>query len=117
MYITNRSVATTIILSIVTCGIYYYVWMYQTSQDVNNTIGDTSENAGLEILFTIITCGIYGYYWLWKYNKKLFDLSLKMGKNTSDNSVVCLVLAIFGFSIVSQGIMQSQINFLAQPQA
>ena len=42
MYITNRSVETTIILSIVTCGIYYYVWMYQTSQEVNNTIGAVS---------------------------------------------------------------------------
>lgn len=102
-----------IILSLVTCGIYYYVWMYQTSQEINNSLGDMSENPGLEILLTILTCGIYGFYWLYKYNHKILRLSGNMQKTISDNTVICVLLAIFGFAIVSQGIMQSQINFLS----
>ena len=113
MYIRNKSIPMVIILSLVTCGIYYYVWMYQTSEEINNSLGDTQENSGLEILLTIITCGIYGLYWLYKYNHKILRLATNMGKPVSDNSVICIVLAIFGFMIVSQGIMQSQINFLA----
>ncbi len=113
MYIQNKSIPMVIILSLVTCGIYYYVWMYQTSQEINNSLGDTNENSGLEILFTFLTCGIYGFYWIYKYNHKILRLASNMQKTVSDNTVVCVILSIFGFMIVSQGIMQSQINFLA----
>lgn len=106
-----------ILLSIVTCGIYYYIWMYQTSEEVNNTIGDTSESAGTEVLLTIITCGIYGYYWIYKYNRKVYQLATNVNLTASDNSLVCIILAIFGLAIVSQGIMQSQINYIVDNHA
>ena len=121
MYIQNKSIAMVILLSIFTCGIYYYIWMYQTSQEINNTLGEVGDSAGMEVLLSIVTCGIYGIYWLYKYNQRLNRLTANMGFPTSDNSVVCIVLAIFGLIVVSQGIMQSQINFLAdngpRPQA
>ena len=106
-----------IILSIVTCGIYYLIWMYQTSEEVNNTLGDTRDGPGLEVLLTIVTCGIYGLYWLYKYNQKLVRLGNNMGVSLSDNSIICLVLAIFGLTVVALGIMQSQINELADKGA
>ena len=53
MYITNRSVATTIILSIVACGIYYYVWMYQTSQEVNNILLGAGRFSGFPLFINI----------------------------------------------------------------
>ena len=117
MYIQNKSIPMVIILSIVTCGIYYLIWMYQTSEEVNNTLGDTRDGPGLEVLLTIVTCGIYGLYWLYKYNQKLVRLGNNMGVSLSDNSIICLVLAIFGLTVVALGIIQSQINELADKGA
>ena len=57
----KKSIAMIIILTIITCGIYYYVWMYQLSDDVSRFTGDRSTTPGTEILLTIITCGIYGF--------------------------------------------------------
>ena len=113
MYIQNRSIPMVIILSIVTCGIYFYIWIYQVSLEINNTLGHSQESAGLEVLFSILTCGIYTISWFYKYAKKLVTLSENMGAPVTDNSLVCLLLPIFGLQVVSQGIMQSQINMLA----
>lgn len=118
MYIRNKSVATTILLTIFTCGIYYYIWMYQTSEEINNTLGDTGDSGGMEVLLAIVTCGLYGIYWVYKYNQKLYRLINNMGLVASDNSMLCVVLAglniiIPGLLIVAQGITQSQINFIA----
>ena len=81
-----------IILSIVTCGIYFYIWIYQVSLEINNTLGHSQESAGLEVLFSILTCGIYTIYWFYKYAKKLVTLSENMGAPVTDNSLVCLLL-------------------------
>ena len=99
MYIQNKSIPMVIILSIVTCGIYYLIWMYQTSEEVNNTLGDTRDGPGLEVLLTMVRLGN------------------NMGVSLSDNSIICLVLAIFGLTVVALGIMQSQINELADKGA
>ena len=112
MYIQNRSIPMVIILSLVTCGIYSLVWLYQTSQEVSNTVGD-SDSPGVELLLCIVTCGIYTIYWWYKYSKKLVTLSERIGVSPTDNSLICLLLSIFGLGIVSMGIMQSQINDLA----
>ena len=77
MYIQNRSIPMVIILSLVTCGIYSLVWLYQTSQEVSNTVGD-SDSPGVELLLCIVTCGIYTIYWWYKYSKKLVTLSERM---------------------------------------
>ena len=112
MYIRNRSIPMIIILSLVTCGIYGLIWLYQTSQEVSNTLGD-GDSSGLEVLLCVITCGLYTIYWWYKYSKKLVLLSQKMGAAVTDNSLICLLLSVFGLGIISMGIMQSQINDLA----
>ena len=107
----KKSIAMIIILTIITCGIYYYVWMYQLSDDVSRFTGDRSTTPGTEILLTIITCGIYGNYWIYKYSKKMWEISINVGvPYPSDNSIINLVVAIFGLSLVSMGIMQNQLN-------
>ena len=83
------------------------MWMYQLSDDVSRFTGDRSTTPGTEILLTIITCGIYGLYWIYKYSKKMWEISINVGvPYPSDNSIINLVVAIFGLSLVSMGIMQ-----------
>ena len=114
MYIRNRSIPMIIILSIVTCGIYYLIWLYQTESELNNTLGDTKDSPGLELLLVIVTCGLYSIYWFYKYCKKTAELSERMQVlPADDNSLPCLLLCIFGFGVISMAILQYQINRLA----
>ncbi|SFB39357.1 DUF4234 domain-containing protein [Clostridium frigidicarnis] len=106
----KRNIFECIILSILTCGIYFLVWMVMLSNDLSRYDGEPEEG-GLELVYSIVTCGIYYIYWNYKMGKRLYRLN-GINNRASDNSVVYLILSIFGFGIISQSIMQSEINDL-----
>ena len=67
MPITKRNLATCIILSIVTCGIYSLYWFIVITDDAKNASNDVSgASGGTALLLSIVTCGIYGIYWAYK---------------------------------------------------
>lgn len=117
MPIQKRDIAIAVILSLVTCGIYSYYWMYKLTEDSNFLSRDNSLDPALSIVFTIITCGIYGYYWAYKIGKNMATAQNLHGKVPNDNSVLYLVLAIFGFAIVDYALIQNDINDLVEFQA
>ena len=81
---TKRSVATVIILTIVTCGIYGWYWMYTTSNELQKESGQ-SQLSPMAIL-----------------------LNARRGI-TSDNNVLYIILGLF-IPIVLIGIVQNEIN-------
>ena len=102
-----RSIPAAIILSIVTCGIYGLYWMYKLNNEINEMAEDTQSPEGLMvILLSIITCGIYGLYWNYQMGRKCDYIT---GRDAS-SSILFLVLALFGLSIVSFALMQDTIN-------
>jgi hypothetical protein len=105
----KRSVATAIILSIVTCGIYNIIWMISLSNEVSAFNGENQEG-GMEFLLMLVTCGIYGIYWYYKMGQKLVRAKQRAGQYAQDNSILYLILALFGLGIVSMALMQSQAN-------
>lgn len=107
---TKREIWVVIVLSLFTFGIYYLYWIYAFSNDIKTALDDSEINPTLELLLTIITCGIYGYYWMYKYGKLIAKTQDKFNMTIEDNAILYLILSIFGFSIINQGIMQSQIN-------
>ncbi len=108
--VPNRNIVTSIILTIVTCGIYGIYWMI-TLQDDSNLISDDNTTSGVMVfLLSLITCGIYGLYWYYKMGQKLFIAGQKYGKQVNDNSLIYLLLGIFGFGIVNYCLMQSDLN-------
>ncbi len=112
--IYKRDIAMAVILSIITCGIYGLYWFICLTNESNHISDDReTANGGLALLYTIITCGIYSYYWNYKMGKKMYEAGKLHNKDISDNSVLYLVLAIFGLSIVSYCIIQSDLNKFA----
>ncbi len=109
MKITQKSIPVLIILSIVTCGIYYLYWIYNTSSEIQAETLNSDVSPALELVFSLF-CGIYQIYWMYKYSKKIVEMYARRGVQTSDNSIVALILSIFGLSIVSAAILQSQLN-------
>lgn len=106
----QRSVATVIILSILTCGIYAIYWYYVTMRDINEYLQISDMSPVVEIILMMVTFGIYYLYWMYKYGQRIADATEKAGLPRKDDAVLCLILSLFGLSIVSMGILQSNIN-------
>ncbi len=110
--IERRDIAISVVLSIITLGIYALYWMYQISEDVNALVGRQWHcSSGIVILLTIVTFGIYGIYWWYMAGQALdeYIVSKESGMPGS-RGVVYLVLSIFGLSIVSLALCQNELN-------
>ncbi len=102
----NRSVVSVVLLSIFTCGIYELYWYYVMAEDMNNAdkTKPNLTNFIIAILLSIITCGIYGIYWMFRFYEKSDAITKK------SNLILYFILSFFGLSIVSNALLQSDIN-------
>ena len=118
IYISERSIGMCILLSIVTCSIYSYYWLYCLANDIERCCqakGKASPgDPGMVVLLTIVTCGLYGIYFYWKAGKVLNELDFDNGFKVPDNSIVMLVLPIVGLGIISMAICQSSLNDISR---
>ena len=81
--IKRRSIAVSIILSIVTCGIYDYFWIASLTNDTNKALKKENEMSGLVVaLLTFITFGIFGFYWAYRMGEKVDLIEGKANGNT-----------------------------------
>jgi hypothetical protein len=107
----KKSVPLVILLSFITCGIYPIYWMYDTTRRLAELNRDDSINPGLSVLFSIITCGIYSIYWWYKLGEMFVESQARQDVYPIvDNKILFLLLSIFGLSIVSVLILQSDLN-------
>ena len=120
MLLEKRSVATVILLSFFTCGLYLFYWYFKVYEELEFITGKTpTENGyGLDLLLVIITCGIWGIYVDYKISLAIFEYQKRSGLPASDTSMVAVVLDVVGYvsaygtGIVSSAIHQDQINGL-----
>lgn len=108
----RRDIVLSIVLTIVTCGIYGMYWFVCLTNDANRAADEPQgTSGGMALLLTIVTCGIYGIYWNYKMGKKLYVVQIKRNvPNPNDNSVLFLILALVGLSIVNFCLIQDELN-------
>ena len=111
--IKQRDIVVAVLLTIVTCGIYGIYWFVVLTDDVATANEDSNFSGAKSLLFTIITCGIYGIYWNYKIGKEIYEAGQKRGIDISDNSVLYLILGIFGLGIVNYCMVQDELNKIA----
>ena len=110
-YIQKRNIAVCIILSIVTCGIYEFYWLYKMAEDVNSIRQDPNATSpGMVLLLSIVTCGIYLFFWFYKSGEAIDNALMMQGRQPGSKAILYLLLSIFGLSIVSMGLLQNDIN-------
>ena len=114
--IKERDIVVSILLSIVTCGIYGIYWFITLTDDASKANNDPNFTGVNAFLLTLVICGIYGIYWNYKIGKEMFEANQKRGITASDNSTLYLILSIFGFSIVTYCIVQNELNTIAKGQ-
>ena len=108
--VRSRSIGVSILLSVVTCGIYGMFWFVMLTDEVNELSDDHSTTGGMALLYSIITCGIYTFFWNYKMGKRMYDIQLKENVPANDNSILYIILNFIGLGIVSYAIIQSDIN-------
>lgn len=111
--IKKRNLVTCILLTIITCGIYGIIWFVNLTDNVAYLSEDPELSGGKAFLFTIITCGIYSFFWSYRMGKNIYKAQAQRGYPASDNSVLYVILQIFGLGIVNYCLMQNDINAMA----
>ena len=104
------SVGTSVILTIITCGIYGLVWQYKQMKVLNSWLNRKEYSFGKWLLLGIITCGIYGVYNEYKMARGIIEVQQQNKLLVNDVATICLIMTLIGLGIVSMAIQQREIN-------
>ena len=108
--INKRKVGISIVLSLITAGIYLIYWKYLLVKNIRALKGDESSCTG-EMLCLILV-PFYSLYW-WYTRGEFVKRYCDEHQFPSDcGGIIYLILGLFGWSIVSVGIMQNDFNSL-----
>lgn len=100
----------TLNVSIITLGIYSIDWFIVMTDDANIFSDEDTTSGGTAFLLTLVTCRIYGIYWNYKMGKKMEQAGKKYNVPISDNSLIYLILSLFGSSIINYCLIQKDLN-------
>ena len=110
----KREIWLVIVLSIITCGFYNLYWIVVANDDINKFSNNENElSGGMVLLLTIVTCGLYGFYWLYVMSDRIDKARAIYNLPSKGNlAILYILLAIFGFGIVSYALIQDEINHI-----
>jgi hypothetical protein len=99
---TDRSLLMYILLTLVTCGIYGWIFIYELAKDVNQMCqedGDKVGGLGAYIFLSLITCGIYSWYWMYKVQNRLNAAGPRYGVQIPENGTTVILWYVVGMLI------------------
>ena len=108
---TQENIVKNVVLGVITLGIYWYIWWYRVCRRVR-LIEGREPSCGGE-LACILLVPFYAIYWFYTRAQRLSDGAKRYGIYIKDSSVLYIVLAIFGLSIVSFILIQTELNTFA----
>lgn len=106
----ERGIVLTLVLILLTCGIWGLVVQYKIGDELNRHQGRNQINAGLDLLLVFVTCGIWAIYLMYKYPKALQEITVEERMHEVDLTVPCLVLSILGLHLIALLILQHEVN-------
>lgn len=112
--IPRRDIVISVILSILTCGIYGLYWLIVLTDEVNAVSDDYTTSGAMSVLFILLTCGLYSFYWAYRMGKNLYKAGCNYNIDIPDNSVIYLLFTILGGGIINYCLIQSELNKFAK---
>ena len=103
---TSRSLVAYIILSLITCGIYGYYFIYSLARDINVVCandGDRTPGLATYIILSFITCGFYSLYWEYKIANRIYANQQRYNITIAEDGTAVLLWRIFGYFICILG--------------
>ena len=113
---TNRSPVMVLLLMLITCGLYYFYWLYVISKEVEEFTGEADIPPIVDLLLFILTGTLWGFVWDWRIGQKIAQMQEMVGLPRNDESILYLVLdflgagPVAGLGIVVPLIQQSRLN-------
>lgn len=108
MSIENRSIGKCILLTFITCGIYGIIWVVKMAKDAVK-VKDVNDDGTLEA----VLCVFFPFIGFFLAEKKFAEGCQAAGIPHGDNSILYLILGLFGLGIVDYIMMQSELNKIA----
>ena len=106
------SLAAHIVLLLITFGIWWFIWVYRTTDYLNRLETEPSQTPVCQMLLCLIP--FYSIYWTYK-NADRIDKYAFQNNTNSDITLLSVILAIF-VQIVAAIIMQDKLNEIVQPR-
>ncbi|MDQ2686986.1 MAG: DUF4234 domain-containing protein [Armatimonadota bacterium] len=94
---TRRDPALVLVLILLTCGLYYFYFIYKVSQETQDFLGEPDVSPGVDVLLSLVTCGLWNIYWDYKMGKRMAQMCTRVGLPVTDNALLYLVLDLLGF--------------------
>lgn len=99
-----------LVLSILTCGIYYLYFVYASTKECNEFTRRDEMSPGTEIVLIIVTCGIWDIYWDYRMGKRLVEMGQMVGLQITDNAILYVILDVLQFGFINALIQQETMN-------
>lgn len=117
--IEQRSIATNVILFLVTCGIYGIFWFITITNDTKTISGDADFSGGKYFLLNLVTCGIFGIYWGYKLGQNINKAKVERNMPTEDLPILYLILMALNYfcgvtGIITYCLAQNELNEIAK---
>jgi len=106
----RRDPALVLVFTLLTCGIYYWFWLYRVSEETQRYLNEPDTSPAIEVLLCFVTCGLYIFYWDYKQAQKIARMLQSVGLPPTDNGVLYLVLNLIGLGFINAMIEQGHLN-------
>ena len=108
--VQKRDLIITILLTVVTCGIYGIYWFIKLNDDLKALTKDEFYSGVKNFLLGIVTCNIWNVYWAYKVGNSGMEIQQMNTDPGSDQSILYLILTLLGWEIVVWALVQNDIN-------
>jgi hypothetical protein len=106
-----RSIATDLVLTVLTCGLFNIYVQYKQMVTVNAMLNEQKYHFTPWLLLSLITCGLYHVYHEYRKSDDIVRVMRQAGHSVSDSEpLLSIVLTSFGLHIIADALQQVQIN-------
>lgn len=112
--IQRREFWMVLLLTIVTCGIYHYFYLYQMTKDINTMAGNDGKTVDptLAVILSIVTCGIYDIWWYYQMGNRMQTMGTVNAIPVEENGTTYLLWYLLGFVVCGLGIWVAMYLFI-----
>jgi hypothetical protein len=102
-----RNIALDVVLTLLLCGLWNIVVQYSQIETLNQLLKEEKYSLLKIGLLSLITCGLY---WIYFEYCKAKDVAVLQKQDESQDTVLAVVLTLFGLSWVFDAILQNKLN-------
>lgn len=115
--IARQNVPLNIFLTLITLGIYGFVWFYRNAKNVRYVNGDQSAGCGDEVFLSVIAGPVYNVYWYYTRAKQLqADVNGFGCSKYFYSPARYLLLSVFTGGLFTLAVMATQFNKLIEEE-